>query len=75
MAKAFDPGCDCPRKARGKHRSPCAYADRPVPKARHAGKHRKRVSVVSPGVYAQWLLEQRLALPEDNGYAGVYRCV
>ena len=72
MSKAFDPGCDCPRKDKGKHRSPCVYALSVAPKARHASKQRRRVSVVSPGAYAQWLIDQRLALPEDDGWAGCY---
>ena len=75
MREPFQTQCDCPRKARGKHRQPCVYAERPVPKARHDGKQRRRVSVVSPGRYADWLLERRLALPEDGGWAGVYRSV
>lgn len=75
MPEAFTPDCACPRKDRGKHRAPCVYAPSVAPKARHANKYRKRLSVVSPGIYANWLIEQRLALPEDQGWAGVYRCV
>lgn len=56
-----------------KHKQPCRFSDQFIPPAKHSNKRRRRVSIATPGVYADWLLAQGLALPEGAGYAGVYK--
>ena len=62
----FIPNCRCPRRADDRHRHPCPYASRPVPRGA-AGR-----VAVSPGVYADWLVANGKADYED-GWAAMRR--
>ena len=59
-SRKWTPNCNCPRRDADKHRQPCPYASRPVPR-QVAGQ-----VAVSPGVYADWLIDAGLADRVDD---------